>query len=506
MIYAFVKKGDAQKVKSLLSAAGLLAKGAPVLRREYKGEDEVGFPITNNAGEPLTLDLGGFSIRLEDVDLPTPPLNEKKSWKTDDGFPRSFDLVGDIAIVRLKPDYDLEKAKKRAEELMKANPPVKAVFARAGPLTGQYRVSPLIHLAGENRTITLYKENGSSFFVDVASTFFSPRLSGERARISSMVQPGERVLDMFAGVGPFSVQMARAGATVFACEINPAAFNLLNTNVALNGLVGRIRTFPGDAALVSNGQARGWAKRIVMNLPSSSTNFLEAALNAISPTGGVIHIYVRSTQDPGEEILKSSPRLSLLRVGTLKEVSTKEKIFSIDLMVKGSVTRCQKAFTRLRESFMFLDPLKRDHEETLRRMAEFEEALSALRRGNFLGAQRMVNYIAEEVVDKHFKAEEEGFFPVFEPVLKRYLPKEEPLRMLKLEHLAAAKAVEEMRSCMARADVEKAAESGEYLVDLLKQHIFREENGVFAMADKYMTDDEKRVVEEKLRSLSRGNP
>ncbi|MGC8636320.1 MAG: hemerythrin domain-containing protein [Thermoprotei archaeon] len=153
---------------------------------------------------------------------------------------------------------------------------------------------------------------------------------------------------------------------------------------------------------------------------------------------------------------------------------------------------------------MFLDALKRDHEETLNKIPQFEGALLAFQSGNFLGIQAMVNYLADEVVDKHFAAEERAFFPVFEPVLKRYLPNEEPIRMLKLEHMAISKAVEEVRTYASQADVQKVVSRGEYLISALKQHIFREENGVFPMAEKYMSDEEKECVQKKIDELKKG--
>ncbi|MGC8673669.1 MAG: class I SAM-dependent methyltransferase [Thermoprotei archaeon] len=321
MLYAFVQKGNAQKVKEYLSEHQLLIKGAPVIKR---GET-VGFPISK-AGD-LEIDAS-----LEEVDVRAP--EPAKRWRGEGGFPRAFDFIGDIAIIRLKPGYDLAEARDKAKALMEANPPIKAVFARLGPLGGQYRISSLVHLAGEERTLTLYRENGSSFWVDAATSFFSPRLSHERSRVSSLTRRGERVLDMFAGVGPFAVQIAKAGATVFACEINPSAFSLMNKNVALNGVQDRVRTFPGDAAILASSQARGWAQRIIMNVPSSSLQFLEAAITAAAPSGATIHLYVRSSHDP-TDALRGRDGLSVTRLAVLKEVSSKEKIYALDLRANG---------------------------------------------------------------------------------------------------------------------------------------------------------------------------
>ena len=60
----------------------------------------------------------------------------------------------------------------------------KVVFAQVSPVKGDYRVRNL-SFAGENRTITEYKEHGCRFRVDVAKTYFSPRLSTERLRLQT---------------------------------------------------------------------------------------------------------------------------------------------------------------------------------------------------------------------------------------------------------------------------------------------------------------------------------
>ena len=148
----------------------------------------------------------------------------------------------------------------------------------------------------------------------------------------------------------------------------------------------------------------------------------------------------------------------------------------------------------------FLRVLKDDHARTTKMMPRFEEAVAELSGGSLVGAQALVNYVTEEVVERHFKLEEDVLFPAIERMLKNYLPKEEPIRMLKLEHMAIARTVDEMRDAMMRADLKTASEKGEYLLSLLRQHIFREENGPFAMAEKYLNDEEKAKIEASLKS------
>ncbi|MGC8601270.1 MAG: hemerythrin domain-containing protein [Thermoprotei archaeon] len=151
----------------------------------------------------------------------------------------------------------------------------------------------------------------------------------------------------------------------------------------------------------------------------------------------------------------------------------------------------------------FLKVLRDDHAKTMQKMPQFEAAVAGLSLGNFFGAQLLVNYVSNELVERHFKLEEEILFPLVEPVLKSYLPKEEPIRMLKLEHIAIARTADEVRAHMMRAEAKRASESGSLLLSLIKQHIFREENGLFGIAEKYLGEKEKAEIESKLSIRSR---
>ncbi|MDP7975367.1 MAG: hemerythrin domain-containing protein [Thermoprotei archaeon] len=152
---------------------------------------------------------------------------------------------------------------------------------------------------------------------------------------------------------------------------------------------------------------------------------------------------------------------------------------------------------------MFLDELLSEHAELLGKMKEFRIAAEELMNGNFVAAQRMLNYISEEVIGKHFTLEEQGLFPVFEPVLARHLPREEPLRMLRLEHLAVQRKEEEVRERVAKAEPQEASKAALQLLDMLQQHVFREENGVFPMARRYLDESQKMEVQKKIQELLR---
>lgn len=213
-------------------------------------------------------------------------LSEKES----DELISAFDQIGEIIIVRI-PDSLLSKKKIIGEALLNDVKIVRSVFYQASAVSGDFRTRDLEILAGEDNTETEYKEFGCRFTVDVENAFFSPRLSTERGRIADLVQDGEIVTNMFAGIGMFSVMAAKKKkCTVFSIDINPVASKLCEVNIGLNKLAGDIISINGDAAEIIKEQLINKSDRTLMLLPERSDEFLESAINA-TKDGGIIHYY-----------------------------------------------------------------------------------------------------------------------------------------------------------------------------------------------------------------------
>ncbi len=199
-----------------------------------------------------------------------------------------IDVIGDIAIVKLPGDKKAGPAVGRA--ILATMKSVKAVYDQEGGLEGDFRLRRLRHLAGEERTLTLHRENGLRLMVDVETCYFSPRLSTERARIADLVEDGETVLNMFAGVGPFSITIAkRKVAEVYSNELNGAAYGLHLENNRLNKVVARMRMSNVDAAELP-GLLDTKFDRILMPHPSQSNRFLAVA-QRLAKKGCWIHYY-----------------------------------------------------------------------------------------------------------------------------------------------------------------------------------------------------------------------
>jgi len=202
----------------------------------------------------------------------------------------SFDQIGDIIIVRI-PDSLLSKKKLIGETLLKEVKIARSVFYQASPVEGDFRTRNLEILAGEDKTETEYKEFGCKFTVDVENAFFSPRLSTEGERIANLVQDGETIVNMFAGVGMFSIMIAKKKkCTVYSIDINPVASNLCEKNIKSNKLAGNIISINGDASQIIQKQLENKSDRTLMLLPERSDEFLKSAIQA-TKNNGVIHYY-----------------------------------------------------------------------------------------------------------------------------------------------------------------------------------------------------------------------
>lgn len=207
-------------------------------------------------------------------------------------LPHAVDFVGDIGIVEISKELEPYK-NVIGRALLKANKNVRTVLAKAGAVTGTYRLRDYTFVAGERKTTTVHREYGCRFYVDVAKAYFSPRLSFEHSRVASLVKDGEKIVDMFSGVGPFAVMIAKThpNVKVYAVDVNPDAVSYLERNVRANRVDGRVFPMLGDARRIVSGKLIGIADRVIMNLPEKAFEFVDIACRAIKSIGGIVHFY-----------------------------------------------------------------------------------------------------------------------------------------------------------------------------------------------------------------------
>ena len=264
----------------------LLEKG--VLRRDLQVRSDaknVYLPVSQRVDVGYPVETSSFKEveeRVKDyralVDLP----DELRPL-----LPSSFDVLGSIAVVKMADEL-LPYAERIGKAIMAAQKSIRTVCVDSG-VSDRFRTRKVKIVAGERTTETVHREYGLVFRMDVAKAFFSPRLATERDIVAKQVRPGEVVIDMFAGIGPFSIMIAktRSPRIVYAIDVNPDAIESMKENVSLNKVTNVVPIL-GDARekIVSLEKA----DRIIMNLPHSAGEYVVDAIRALKP-GGFIHYY-----------------------------------------------------------------------------------------------------------------------------------------------------------------------------------------------------------------------
>ncbi|MBY9007094.1 MAG: class I SAM-dependent methyltransferase family protein [Candidatus Lokiarchaeota archaeon] len=271
-------------------------------------------------------------------------------------IPKSFDIIGNIAIIELDM-FDMSTSEtdiknEIALAIIEVNKNVKSVFEKVGEINGVYRLRKLRFIRGINNKETIHKENNCNFNLDIEKTFFTPRLLSERKRISNNnFESNEKIVDLFAGVGPFSIQIAKNNdVNIYCFDINPDAFKYLNKNIKLNKLKGTIHPILLNVNDLLNNSNQIGARlkhkidRVIMNLPESSLSFINIACHLIKKEGGIIHNYqfcdkpnsVEKAIDNIKNVLndKNWKLCNVNYAKVLKHISAKKDMIVIDAYIK----------------------------------------------------------------------------------------------------------------------------------------------------------------------------
>jgi tRNA (guanine37-N1)-methyltransferase len=278
------------------------AEGAYDPGREIQRLGEFLFiPVTKKVDFPGAeiVELAGVPVKKESRSLKE-SLAAKLSAEELENLPKAYDLIGDIAILEI-PDVLAGKKKEIGEALLSTFKNIKVVADKKTSVGTEYRTRGVEVIAGETRTETVHREAGCVYKLDVTTAYFSPRLGTERMRVASQVKEGERVLVMFAGIGPYAILIAKSAKPkeVFAVELNPSAVEYMKENIKLNKVA--VKAILGDAGVEAG--KHGLFDRIIMPLPKDAGNFLDKALPALKK-GGVINYYTfkGTTEEASQEV------------------------------------------------------------------------------------------------------------------------------------------------------------------------------------------------------------
>lgn len=237
---------------------------------------------------------------------------------------RSFNVLGNVAIVNFNEGVLAKDKKKFANEILKKNSQIKTVLEKSGNFKGRLRKMSTKFLAGEKNKEVLYRENGCVFRFNVDTTYFSPRLSNERKEIAGMVKKNDEVFVMFAGVGPFSIVIAKKSQAkkIVSNEINREANKYAKLNLELNKVKNKIELANGDAKKVCEKFQEEKRKFdfIVMARPNLRETFLEDAFK-VSKKGTRISYYGFCRIEDVDKIveqIKSEAKKSRKKIKILK--------------------------------------------------------------------------------------------------------------------------------------------------------------------------------------------
>ncbi len=205
--------------------------------------------------------------------------------------PQGWQRVGDVIILRLPPSLESHAA--AVGSAFARGLGAKAVLQRVGGIAGDFR-QPRVKLLHGTSTETIHQENGIAYALDASRTMFCPGNLAERIRMGRVVRPGEVVVDLFAGVGYFSLPMACRGHArwVYACEVDPVAHSFLCRNAALNHLA-NMKPLLGDCRLVA---PEGVADRTVSGWLWQPVLFLPKAMRTLR-RGGILHHHALAKAD-----------------------------------------------------------------------------------------------------------------------------------------------------------------------------------------------------------------
>ncbi len=256
------------------------------------------------------------------------------------------DIIGNIAVLMFAKPFKAEEKRALARKLLAEHKNIKSVYEKAERIKGRLRKAKFKWLAGRRDTVSTHKENSCVFRLDIAETYFSPRLANERLEIAKQVKPNETVLVMFAGVAPYGIVIAKLAKPkkVICIEINRKACKFAKENVKLNKLENLVEIVQGDVKRIASKFAKQRKKfdRIVMPRPQLREKFLHEAFILAKP-GTIVHFYDFGSEKKLSGLLKNIEiearkhrrKIQVLNVKKAGEVAPKRYRWRIDFRIVG---------------------------------------------------------------------------------------------------------------------------------------------------------------------------
>ena len=318
---------EAESLRRALREKNLLRNDVEIL----KDGEYIYFPVKESPRELYSYKVVTKSFQLKTIKPHYYKDRLKFSKKLMKELPTSYDVVGAIILIKLSKVL-FPYRNEIGTALLETHRNIRTVCL-IDPVSGELRTRKITIIAGENQTLTTHIEYGLSFDVDVEMTYFSPRLASERRRVAGLVNSGEIVVDMFAGVAPFSIMIARYAKpkVVYAIDKNKEAIRLAQQNVKQNHVLDKVEIIHADAKDVGK-VIPIKADRIIMNLPFSAYRFFSLAL-PIAAKKCIIHYY---------DIIRDEDIEA--RIDELKKIATNHSYRLSDMLIRKIKTYAPREF------------------------------------------------------------------------------------------------------------------------------------------------------------------
>lgn len=203
-------------------------------------------------------------------------------------LPSKWEKIGSVVTIRLSDEMRNYKeiiGKAYADGLG-----CRTTLNEIRGISGVYRKPVVEVIFGSSHTETIHSENGIRFKVDPQQIMFSSGNMAERRRMATISNPHETVVDLFAGIGYFTLPMAvySKPKKIIACEINPVAFKYLCANVVLNDVSSIVEPCFGDNREVT---PKDCADRVVLGYLQDPQDFLPIAFTCLKNHAGFLHYH-----------------------------------------------------------------------------------------------------------------------------------------------------------------------------------------------------------------------
>ncbi|MBD3214792.1 MAG: class I SAM-dependent methyltransferase family protein [Candidatus Lokiarchaeota archaeon] len=208
-------------------------------------------------------------------------------------LPSGFQTLGGIIIIKLDEQL-LEKKKLIANAYLDILHYMRSVYLNRGKIEGQFREPERIeYIAGKKDPVVEHKEHGVVYRFNIKKIMFSKGNINERKHLASLVKSGEVIVDMFAGIGYFSLPIAILAdpKDIYSIELNPTAYKYLVENIQLNNVQEVVHPIHGNCKeeVLRLSEEGIKADRIIMGVFPAPKDYIEEALTLVKNSGTIIH-------------------------------------------------------------------------------------------------------------------------------------------------------------------------------------------------------------------------